>query len=57
MFNKILPYVKYPYATGIIVVIWVGTLAFFVIDNKLPIVVLVVIDSIVTLLLLRGSMK
>jgi hypothetical protein len=55
--KKILPYVKYPYATGMIVVIWLGTLAFFLIDNQLPIVYLVIVDSIVTLALLHGSMK
>lgn len=57
MFNKILPYVKYPYATGIIVVIWLGTLAFSLIDSNLPIVYLVIIDSFVTLLIMRSSMK
>lgn len=57
MFNKILPYVKYPYATGIIVVIWLGTLAFSLIDSELPIVYLVIIDSLVTLLIMRSSMK
>ena len=57
MLKKILPYVKYPYATGMIVVIWLGTLAFFLIDNQLPIVYLVIVDSIVTLALLHGSMK
>ena len=57
MFNKFLPYVKYPYATGIIIVIWLGTLAFSLIDPKLPIVYLVIIDSVVTLAIMRNSMK
>lgn len=57
MFNKLLPYVKYPYATGIILVIWFGTLAFTQIDQNLPIVALVIINSLVTLYILHGSMK
>ena len=57
MFSKFLPYVKYPYATGIIIVIWLGTLAFTIIDDQLPVVWLVVIDSVVTILILRSSMK
>jgi hypothetical protein len=57
MFKKILIHVKHPYAVGVVVVVWVGTLAFYSIDDQLPITVMVVINSVLTLAITRHAMN
>ena len=57
MFKQILIHVKHPYAVGVLIVIWTGTLIFYNIDNQLPITAMVILDSIVTLLITRHAMN
>jgi hypothetical protein len=51
MFKDIALYIKHPYTAGTIAVIWVGTLGLYAADQKLPIVLMVFIDTIVSLVL------
>ena len=51
MFKGIALYIKHPYTAGTIAVIWIGTLGFYDTDQKLPIVLMVFIDTIVSLML------
>lgn len=57
MFKNILPFIKYPYATGLIAIVWLGTAAFYYIDTQLPITLLVVVNCFVTVVILNNSMK
>lgn len=57
MFKNILPFIKYPYATGLISIIWVGTAVFYYIDNQLPITFMVITCSVLTVIILNDSMK
>jgi hypothetical protein len=57
MFRKILIHVKHPYAVGVVIVVWVGTLAFYQIDNQLPITLMVIFNSILTLAVTQHAMK
>ncbi|HTB49270.1 MAG TPA: hypothetical protein VK712_04265 [Verrucomicrobiae bacterium] len=51
MFKDMALYIKHPYTAGTIVVIWIGTLGLYDSDQKLPIVTMVFINTIVSLLL------
>lgn len=57
MFKNILPFIKYPYATGLISVIWIGTAAFYYIDRNLPVTLMIAVNSLVTVVILNNSMK
>jgi hypothetical protein len=56
MFRKILPHIKHPYVVGIVIIVWVGTLALYSIDRQLPITAMVVINSILTILVTKHAM-
>jgi hypothetical protein len=51
MFKDIALYIKHPYTAGTIAVIWLGTLGLYAADQKMPIVVMVFINTIASLLL------
>lgn len=57
MFKKILMHIRHPYVVGIVAVVWLGTLAFYDIDNNLPVTAMVIINSILTLLITRHAMN
>lgn len=57
MFKDILVHIKYPYAVFIILVVWAGTLALYLIDEQLPIIWMVVIDSVLTAFIARHAMS
>jgi hypothetical protein len=57
MYNKILVHLQYPYTVGIILIIWVGSLALYMIDETLPIILMVIINSLLTLLFTYHSMR
>ncbi|HET7673193.1 MAG TPA: hypothetical protein VFK11_01615 [Candidatus Saccharimonadales bacterium] len=42
---------------GIVTVVWVGTWAFYRIDNQLPVTAMVIIDSVLTLIITRHAMN
>ncbi|HZL07996.1 MAG TPA: hypothetical protein VFC50_02275 [Candidatus Dormibacteraeota bacterium] len=51
MFKDIALYIKHPYTAGTIAIIWIGTLGIYATDQKLPIVKMVFINTIVSLML------
>lgn len=51
MFKDIALYIKHPYTAGTIAIIWIGTLGIYATDQKLPIVTMVFINTIVSLIL------
>jgi hypothetical protein len=57
MFRKILVHIRHPYVVGVITVVWVGTWAFYRIDNDLPVTAMVIIDSLLTLVITRHAMN
>jgi hypothetical protein len=57
MFRKILLHIKHPYVVGIVIVVWVGTLVFYVIDQELPITAMVVLNSLLTVLVVKHAMS
>ena len=57
MFKDILVHIKYPYAVVIIMIVWLGTLALYMIDQDLPIIPMVVINSVLTAFIARHAMN
>lgn len=57
MFSKIIIHIKYPYAVGVLSIIWLGTLGYYVIDQNLPILAMVIVNSLVTLLIAKHAMN
>ncbi|HEX5797294.1 MAG TPA: hypothetical protein VFX86_02800 [Candidatus Saccharimonadales bacterium] len=57
MFRRILMHIRHPYVVGIVTVVWVGTWAFYDIDNQLPVTAMVIIDSLLTLAITRHAMN
>jgi hypothetical protein len=57
MFKDILVHIKYPYAVFIIMIVWLGTLSLYLIDEKLPIILMVVCDSVLTAFIARHAMN
>lgn len=51
MLKDISLYIKHPYTAGIIAVIWIGTLALYASDQRLPIIGMVFTNTVVSLLL------
>jgi hypothetical protein len=51
MFKDIALYIKHPYTAGTIAIVWIGTLGIYATDQKLPIVKMVFINTIVSLML------
>lgn len=48
MRKDLLLHVRYPYTTGIIAAMWIGTAFLAAIDRSAPIVTMLVLDSIAT---------
>jgi len=42
--KEFLLFIKYPYTAGVIGIIWLGSAALLAIDNKLPLVRVVILD-------------
>lgn len=57
MFKDILVHIKYPYALVVITIIWIGTLSFYLIDQELPIIPMVIINSVLTSFIARHAMN
>lgn len=57
MFSKIVMHIRHPYVVGIITVVWIGTWAFYDIDNDLPVTAMVILNSILTLAITRHAMN
>lgn len=51
MFKDIALYIKHPYTAGTIAIIWLGTLGIYATDQKLPVVKMVFINTVVSLIL------
>lgn len=57
MFKDMLLLVKYPYASGINTIIWLGTGLLIVINNSLPVLTIVTINMIATLIVTYVGFK
>ncbi|MEK7626410.1 MAG: hypothetical protein AAB423_03625 [Patescibacteria group bacterium] len=57
MLKNILPFIKYPYATGLISIVWIGTAMLYYIDKDLPITLMIAVNCVVTIIILNNSMK
>jgi hypothetical protein len=57
MLKDILVHIKYPYAAGVVVIVWIGTLTMYLMDRNLPIITMVIINSVLTALITRHAMN
>lgn len=50
-------HIKYPYTIGILLVVWAGSATLYAIDTNLPVVYMVIVNSLITLYLINSSMR
>lgn len=57
MLDKFLPHLKYPYATAIVAIIWLGVALFLVVDPQMPIAMMIAGTMVVTVIVSAHALR